>query len=244
MTAFVGLCCGWYGAYDGREGRICRRRSVLRCVREGVATEGRDQQTKMEDVFAQDAGKDLFFSGMEQEEAIEIIVKPSRAMEDHSDRYIAAERLKFFPSDASTEALIRCIGDDDSNELEDRIAKRKAIESLGRFRGEYMKDQVIEAVLTKLEDDDQYTVEVAVWTLSEVGFDDEKIGARIVSLLDRDDVNKRVIMQAISSCEISEGIGRIRDFLEDEDLATRCAAIGALSRLTGDKEVLKGKIFA
>mmetsp|Transcript_8687 Transcript_8687/g.26104 ORF Transcript_8687/g.26104 Transcript_8687/m.26104 type:complete len:495 (+) Transcript_8687:904-2388(+) len=237
---------GFIGSFGALQTRTRGRRGggPARCRVETRAAAGRPPATskRMEETFAEDAGKDLFFTGMDEEKAIELVTTGAGELDDRSDRYIAAERLKFYQSEASTEALVKCVLDSANSTLEDRIAKRKSVETLGRFKGRFLRDKVVKAVLTKLEDPDAYTSEVAVWTLAELNVTERSVLDRVTRLLERDDVNKRVIFQTLASLGYTDATDKIRKFVDSNDLATRCAAIGAIGRLTGDMDVMEGVV--
>ncbi|NER07408.1 MAG: HEAT repeat domain-containing protein, partial [Okeania sp. SIO3C4] len=72
------------------------------------------------------------FPGLSEEKAIFLLEAPLEELEDKSDRYIAASHLVNFPSVRSINVLIKTL-QDTNPVLEHKIARRKAIETLGRL---------------------------------------------------------------------------------------------------------------
>jgi len=238
--AWVGFVNG-FGARGKGVGcmRCARRRWEFICLAEsGGQTAPAFQRT--EETFQQDAGKDLFFPALDEEKAIELIGMGSTDMEDPSERYIAAERLKFYPSQASTDALLKCVNDRSSTELYDLVARRKSIESLGHFNGEFSREEVVETLVSSLQSSDPYEVEVAVWALSKLGEKTPDVVDAVDAILDRDDVNKRVVIQSLAQMNSKKSVDKISRYLDDDDLATRCSAIGAVYSMSGNDAVMGG----
>lgn len=192
-----------------------------------------------EDTFAIDAGRDLFFSGMTPELAIEILERPLGSLESKDDRFIAAERLKFFTGEYCTRALIkfiRCFEGVEGVILEDKVARRKAAESLGRHKGgvEAIKEESIELLMTLLDDEDSYMIEVAVWSLSEAG-----VGGRqdvlqaVASVLKNPDVNSRVVVHTMLKLNYVPALPDIKLLMQSPDLVIASAAHAAATVLEG-----------
>lgn len=207
-----------------------------------------------EDTFAIDAGRDLFFPGMDADAAIQILNAPLGSLEARDDRFIAAERLKFYPSERAVDTIIAFVErfEKDKMEeyvLEDKVARRKAVESLGRHKGAFRKDEVVRLLRKCLHDADAFMVEVAVWALGEIGVtDDTDVLDDIVTVLDNEAMMKRVVIQTLMRAKYTPALSRIRELVEDADIATRSAAMTAVALLSGDQtvmepvmEILKGK---
>lgn len=191
-----------------------------------------------EDVFAISAGKDLFFAGMDENIAISILDTDLGALKDPDDRFIAAERLKFYPSEASTDALVCFIGKFDTSamsqyKLEDCVARRKAIESLGRHKGAHRRDIIIDLLVSCLVENDNYVVEVAVWSLAEIGIS-ENVSAleAITALLQKETIAKRVVIQTLMRASYTPALPHIRKFVEDSDPTVASAAVTAVTIFT------------
>ena len=167
--------------------------------------------------------------GLTEEQALSILEKPSEELEDKTDRYVAVSHLINFPTERSIAALINVVENADS-ELYNRIARRKAVESLGRLKAV----KALTAIAQCLEDEDCYTVENAVWAIGEMGSEDNKILDRIAQLLKKKEQSYRVIMQALAKLNYKPAIDLIEPFKEDKDPTLVSTAISALARLTHD----------
>jgi len=174
--------------------------------------------------------------GLTEDEAIALLETPAAQLEDKADRYIAASHLINFPTQRSINALIAAV-QDPSTELYDRITRRKAVESLGRLQAAV----ALPAIRACLGDEDNYTVENAVWAIGEIGTDDEAIKAEIAQLLDKPNQSYRAIIQVLAKLDYRPAVEQIRKFVEAENEPIASAAIAALCRLTGDSSQM-GKV--
>lgn len=228
------------------------RRSVTCASDLPAATTSDAQKNKLdtatpstEDVFAIDAGRDLFFSGMDEAKAIQILGEPLGQLEDIEDRFIAAERLKFFATSDSAQALMSFIRRFDTTRmndyiLEDRIARRKSVESLGRHKGAFHVEQVSQFLTDLLNDADALLVETAVWSLAEMGV---ILGhttlEKVMEVLDNDDVEKRVVVQTLLRSKYMPALPRLRNLTESDDVGVASAAMAAVATLSGETEVMQ-----
>lgn len=201
-----------------------------------------------EDTFAIDAGRDLFFSAMNPETAIAILDEPLGSLSARDDRFIAAERLKFFPSVDSTQALIRFVDSFDTENLdqyciEDRVSRRKAVESLGRHGGEYLPEKVLQLLEKTLKDPDAYMVEVSVWTLGQLKLGNVESSDLLAIVteqtLPRGDVNQRVIVQTLLKAKYKPALPAIRKLINSEDMPLRSAALSAVAVLEKNPDVMQ-----
>lgn len=198
-----------------------------------------------EETFAIDAGRDLFFPGMDGDKCIDILNAPLGSLQQTDDRYIAAERIKFYASEKAVDTIISFVRrfDQDKMEaygLEDKVARRKSVESLGRHKGKYKKTQVIQFLQECLKDIDPYLIERAIWSLAEIGIDNKNIQILdgIVEVLDNEKVAKRVVIQTLMRANYVPAIPKIRNMLEHPDPPTRSAAMTALAMLSGDQHAM------
>ncbi|MCC5614207.1 HEAT repeat domain-containing protein [Nostoc sp. CHAB 5836] len=168
--------------------------------------------------------------GLTEEEAIAIIDTPLEQLEDASDKYIAVSHLINFPTEQSIAALVRAIETSNPNELDHRIVRRKAVESLGRLQAE----SALPVIRQCLKDNDIYTVENTVWAIGEIGTKDPEILAEVAQLLDKPGQIYRVIIHTLANADYQPSLERIRKFTQVEDEPTRSAAIATVCRFTGD----------
>ncbi|CDN13450.1 Bilin biosynthesis protein CpeY [Richelia intracellularis] len=164
-----------------------------------------------------------------EEEAIALLETPLDQLREDDSRYVAASHLINFPTEASINALIRAVQNTESS-LENRIVRRKSIESLGRLEA----TQALPVIRGCLGDDDCYTVENAVWAIGEIGTQDADILEEIAQLLDKPEQTYRVIIHTLAKLGYKLALERIRRFIEDDDKTIASAAIATIYRFTGD----------
>ncbi|MDZ8065685.1 MAG: HEAT repeat domain-containing protein [Nostoc sp. DedQUE08] len=168
--------------------------------------------------------------GLTEEEAIAIIDTPLEQLEDASDKYIAVSHLINFPTEQSIAALVRAIENSNPDELDHRIVRRKAVESLGRLQAQ----SALPVIRQCLKDDDIYTVENTVWAIGEIGTKDPEILEEVAQLLDKPGQIYRVIIHTLANADYQPSLERVRKFTLSEDEPTRSAAIATVCRFTGD----------
>ncbi|MEH2242011.1 HEAT repeat domain-containing protein [Nostoc sp.] len=168
--------------------------------------------------------------GLTEDQAIAIIDTPLEQLEDASDKYIAVSHLINFPTEQSIAALVRAIETSNPKELDHRIVRRKAVESLGRLQVE----SALPVIRQCLKDDDIYTVENSVWAIGEIGTKDPEILEEVAQLLDKPGQIYRVIIHTLANANYQASLERVRKFTQAEDEPTRSAAIATVCRFTGD----------
>ncbi len=168
--------------------------------------------------------------GLTEEQAIAIIDTPLEQLEDASDKYIAVSHLINYPTEQSIAALVRAIETSNPNELDHRIVRRKAVESLGRLQAE----SALPVIRQCLKDDDIYTVENTVWAIGEIGTKDPEILEEVAQLLDKPGQIYRVIIHTLANADYQPSLERVSKFTQTEDEPTRSAAIATVCRFTGD----------
>ena len=161
--------------------------------------------------------------------AIALLKKPLEELQDKSERYVAASHLINFPTQRSINALIETI-QDPNPDMFHRIARRKAVESLGRLNAK----NALPIIQKCLEDEDSYTVENAVWAIGEIGTDDDTILSAIANLLDQPEQSYRLIIQTLAKFNYQPALDKIKSFRDSEDEPIASAAITTVARLTGD----------
>ncbi|MEH2199220.1 HEAT repeat domain-containing protein [Nostoc sp.] len=168
--------------------------------------------------------------GLTEDQAIAIIDTPLEQLEDASDKYIAVSHLINFPTEQSIAALVRAIETSNPDELDHRIVRRKAVESLGRLQAE----SALPVIRQCLKDDDIYTVENTVWAIGEIGTKDPEILEEMAQLLDKPGQIYRVIIHTLANADYRPSLERVNKFTQVEDEPTRSAAIATVCRFTGD----------
>ena len=178
------------------------------------------------------------FFNLTEDQAIALLDTPQSEIGEEDSRYIAASHLINFSTDRSIAALMRAVQQTDPV-LENRIVRRKSVETLGRLQAV----QALPVIRTCLADDDCYTVENAVWAIGEIGTQDPEILAEIAQLLDKPGQTYRVIIHTLTKLDYQPAVARIRRFVDDIDPPTASAAIAAICRLTRDFSQM-GKVVA
>ena len=163
-----------------------------------------------------------------EDQAIAILDTSPDQIEDDS-RYIAASHLVNFPTEKTIQALMRAIAQTDSA-LENRIARRKALETLGRLQA----TQALPSIRPCLTENDKFTVENAVWAISEIGTQDPGLLSEITQLLARPGQSYRVIIQTLAKLGHRPALESIRPFVDHPEPPIVSAAISAICQLTGD----------
>ena len=164
-----------------------------------------------------------------EDQAIALLKKPLNTEAGTSERYVGAAHLINFPTERSINALIEAVQDLDPS-LENRIARRKAVESLGRLKA----TQALPVLQSCLADEDPLTVENAVWAIGEIGTEDESILEAIAELLTKPNQTYRVIIHTLANFNYLPARDRIKPFTDYDDKPIASAAIASLARLDGD----------
>ena len=164
-----------------------------------------------------------------EDQAIALLKKPLNTEDGTSERYVGAAHLINFPTERSINALIEAIEDRDRS-LENRIARRKAVESLGRLKAV----RALPILKSCLADEDPLTVENAVWAINEIGTEDESILEAIADLLTKPNQTYRVIIHTLANFNYRPAKNRIEPFIDYPDEPIASAAIASLARLKND----------
>lgn len=164
-----------------------------------------------------------------EDQAIALLKKPLNTEDGTSERYVGAAHLINFPTERSIDALIEAVKDLDPA-LENRIARRKAVESLGRLKA----TQALPTLKTCLTDTDPLTVENAVWAIGEIGTEEESILEAIANLLTQPHQTYRVIIHTLANFNYLPALERIKPFISHDDKSIASAAIASVARLGND----------
>jgi bilin biosynthesis protein len=126
-------------------------------------------------------------------QAIEILDGPAVDSDEASSRYIAASHLVNFETEAAIASLIRAANNTDPD-LDNRIVRRKAVESLGRLKAA----AALPAIESCLADEDNYLVENAAWALGEIGTAEAATLEKLSEQLERPNQSYRTLIQSTS----------------------------------------------
>ena len=164
-----------------------------------------------------------------EDQAIALLKQPLNTEDGTSERYVGAAHLINFPTERSINALIEAIEDLDPA-LENRIARRKAVESLGRLKA----TQALPTLKNCLKDADPLTVENAVWAIGEIGTEDESLLKAIAELLTQPHQTYRVIIHTLANFNYLPALEGIKSFTNHDDKSVASAAIASVARLSDD----------
>ncbi len=167
------------------------------------------------------------------EHARQILLQPIHELESQSDYYMAASHLINCPGPETEQALVDLL-DNPFNEQAVNIAKRKAVEVLGRLG----TSSSISKIGQCLWSEDNYLVENAVFALKQLKCNDPQLIAKIIDLLKDNKYNQRVLIQCLSSLSVKECLATVQVLKNSESPGIRGAAISADVQLSGRREQL------
>jgi len=168
-------------------------------------------------------------------DAINILRKPISEVKLLADYYKSVFHLVNFPCEESEAVLLDFIKHDYEN-LEFKIAKRKAIEVLAIFDCK----KAIPIIAEFLKNDDNYLVETAIWSLGKLKCNDIDIINNICSILYKKFNNKRVVIQTLTNLGVKKEIDKIRSLSRDNKSSNgvKSASFAALIKLAGEENKL------
>lgn len=179
---------------------------------------------------------DKRFSGLfnlTEAQAIEILDAPAHDSDEASSRYIAASHLVNFNTERAIASLMRAVNNDDS-ELDNRIVRRKAVESLGRLKVK----AALPIIQSCLSDEDNYLVENAAWAIGEIGTENTATLEKVAEQLDRPKQSYRTIIQTLAKLGYTPAVARIEKFTHSDQAPIASAALSALVQLNGDEQAI------
>lgn len=169
---------------------------------------------------------DNIHPGLTQPEAIRMLLTPIDQLESQSDPYMAAAHLLNFPGPSTEEALLALIDDQDQSQPR-RLARRKAVEVLGRLHCQ----DAMPAIGRCLTSDDPYLVENSAWALAQLDCQVDHLHEIMISLLSRCDQNQRILIQSLAGLHVTSALGMIEPLQDSESPGVRGAAISACIKL-------------
>ncbi len=170
-------------------------------------------------------------------EAINILRKPISEVKLLVDYYKAVFHLVNFPCEESEKVLLDFIKYD-CEKLEYKIAKRKAIEVLAIFDCK----KAIPTIAGFLQNDnnDDYLIETAIWSLGKLKCKDNDIINEICLILYKKFNNKRLVIQTLTNLGVRKEIDKIRSLSRDKESSNgvKGASFAALIKLAGEEDKL------
>lgn len=172
---------------------------------------------------------------LNKKDAVDILRRPISEVKILADYYKAVFHLANFPCEESEIVLLDFIKYDFET-LEYKIAKRKAIEVLANFGCK----KAIPTIAEFLESDDDYLVEIVIWSLGKLKCNDIDIINKICSKLYTQFSNKRVVIQTLTNLGVRKEIDMIRSLSIDKKSSNgvKGASFAALIKLAGEEDKL------
>ena len=170
-----------------------------------------------------------------KEEAFLILETPLQDLKLSSDYYKAIYHLSRYPSFETEEVLIKFIKLL-SSDISIKIAKRKAVEVLGKFGCE----RAIPLIASNLRSSDPFLVENSAWSLQELRCNNSHIHKEIGSLLNDKNQNRRALIQSLSKMNAISEVPIIRNLLEEPNIkpGIKGSSIAALYNLNNEKTLI------
>ena len=163
---------------------------------------------------------DTLFSGMSEESAMSTLLMDPSELSNPGLKYLAATRLGACTSSASLERLLEA-GANTSDDLFERITRRKALEALGRRKD----PQALPVLMAALSASDEPTVVNAADALARIGAPlNAERQASLLLALNGPDNQKRAVIQAFTRLGLPDHGGVIRALeLHDNPLVSGAA---------------------
>lgn len=172
---------------------------------------------------------DNIHPGLSHGDALGILGQSLDELDSASDYYMAAAHLVNFPGRATEDALLRLI-ENPSTEQAVNLARRKAVEVLGRLGTE----RAISSIGSCLQNDDCYLVENAAWALLQLRCQVPELHQAMAQRLSEPSQSRRVLIQALAGLGVDAALPALRLLQDDGNPGVRGAALAGVAQLTGD----------
>ena len=177
---------------------------------------------------------DTLFSGMSEEAAMRALRSDPAELDNPGTKYLAATRLGACTSAASLDRLIEA-GSNTTDNLYERITRRKALEALGRRKD----PKALPVLIQALQAEDEPTVVNAADAIARIGspLDPQRVRA-LTQALNGPDNQRRAIVQAFTRLGIHDQGGVIDQCRQDDNPLVAGAAHAHAVRVEGDRQGL------
>jgi len=182
---------------------------------------------------------DTLFSGMSEESAMSTLLRDPAQLSNPGLKYLAASRLGACTSPESLQRLIEA-GGTISDDLYERITRRKALEALGRRKN----PEALPVLITALRADDEPTVVNAADAIARIGSplnNDQQ--AALLQALQGPDNQRRAVIQAFTRLGMLDHSQTISLCRNDGNPLVAGAAHAHAIRVNGDLDSLKPLIL-
>ena len=168
---------------------------------------------------------DNIHPGLSHHDALAILEQSLDSLDSASDYYMAAAHLVNFPGDKTEEALLRLI-DNSSGEQAVNLARRKAVEVLGRLGVQ----RAIPSIGRCLRSNDHYLVENAAWALLQLNCQDVELHQAMLPLLNDPGQSRRVLIQALVGLEVHAALPVLQSLQDEANPGVRGAALSGTQK--------------
>jgi len=177
---------------------------------------------------------DTLFSGMSEESAISTLLKDPGELDNPGLKYLAATRLGACTSSESLDLLLKA-GANPSDNLYERITRRKALDALGRRKN----PKALPVLLQALSADDEPTVVNAADAIARIGTPlGERDQARLIGALQGPDNQRRAVVQAFTRLGMADRDRAIDRCRQDGNPLVAGAAHAHAVRVGGQRDGL------
>ena len=154
---------------------------------------------------------DTLFSGMSEEVAMATLRSDPSELKNPGEKYLAATRLGACSSMESLERLIEA-GHNSSDNLYERITRRKALEALGRRKS----PKALPVLIHALHSDDEPAVVNAADAIARIGAPLERSDiAALLQALEGPDNQRRAVLQTFTRLGVPDQAGVIAQCRQD-----------------------------
>ena len=178
---------------------------------------------------------DTLFSGMSEESALEILHTEPKDLDNPGVKYLAATRLGACSSEQSLLCLLETAGNL-SEDLYDRITRRKALDALGRRKS----PRAIPVLLEAMDSSDEPMVVNAADALARIGSAlDHTQQDRMLSALNGPDNQRRAVIQAFTRLGLKDRNNALSKCQDDSNPLVAGAARAHAVRIEGKLDALE-----
>lgn len=173
---------------------------------------------------------DTLFSGMSEETAMSTLLTPTEELSNPGLKYLAATRLGACSSAESLDLLLQASANP-SEDLYERITRRKAIDALGRRK----QPKALPVLLEALKAKDEPVVVNAADAIARIGTPLDREGQDcLIQALEGPDNQKRAVIQAFSRLSMADRNHAIERCRNDANPLVAGAAHAHQIRVEGD----------
>lgn len=177
---------------------------------------------------------DILFEGMNEDTAIDFLNTENNMLKNPGIKYLAASRLGACKSENSL-VILRRLASQDTDNLYDKITKRKAIDAIGRRKD----TESIPILLKCLEEDDEPAVINAADSIGRIGKVLDNSDQQVLAgALNGSDNQKRAIIQAFSRLGLKGILDKTKYMQDHNNPLVAGAAIAYNYKVGGNEDMI------